>query len=51
MRFRYHETGSYFVTMTFADIFEANRYIKQEEARQQSEFLDYKVLTHYGLQN
>jgi len=48
MKFRYHGLGSYFVTMTFADIREANRYIKQEEARQQSEFLDYKVLTHYG---
>jgi len=49
MRFRYHETGSYFVTMTFANIREANRYIKQEEAREQSEFLDYKLLTHYGI--
>jgi len=51
MRFRYHETGSYFVTKTFADIFEANRYIKQEEAREQSEFLDFKILERYGLQN
>ena len=44
MKFRYHETGSYFVTMTFADIMEANRYIKQEEAREQSEFLTYQIL-------
>jgi hypothetical protein len=51
MRFRYHETGSYFVTKTFADIFEANRYIKQEEAREQSKFLDFKILERYGLQN
>jgi len=51
MRFRYHETGSYFVTKTFADIFEANRFIKQEEAREQSEFLDFKILERYGLQN
>lgn len=51
MRFRYHETGSYFVTKTFANIFEANRFIKQEEAREQSEFLDFKILERYGLQN
>jgi len=51
MRFRYHETGSYFVTKTFADIFEANRFIKQEEAREQSEFIDFKILERYGLQN
>jgi hypothetical protein len=37
--------------MTFADIREANRYIKQEEAREQSEFLDFKILEYYGLQN
>jgi hypothetical protein len=49
MKFRYHETGSYFVTMTFADIMEANRYIKQEETREQSEFLDFKILEHYGI--
>jgi hypothetical protein len=51
MKFRYHGLGSYFVTMTFSDIMEANRYIKQEETREQSEFLDYKVLEYYGLQN
>jgi hypothetical protein len=39
------------VTKTFVDIFEANRYIKQEEAREQSEFLDFKILERYGLQN
>jgi hypothetical protein len=37
--------------MKFADIMEANRYIKQEESREQSEFLDYKILEYYGLQN
>ena len=51
MKFRYHETGSYFVTMTFVDIMEENRYIKQEETREQSEFLDFKILEHYGLHN
>ena len=51
MAFRYHGTGTYFITMKFADIREANRYIKQEEKREQSEFLDYQILTHYGIQN
>jgi hypothetical protein len=37
--------------MKFKDIREANRYIKQEEAREQSEFLDFKILKRYGLQN
>ena len=44
MKFRYHVTGSYFVTKTFADIREANRYIKQEELAENSEFLTYKEL-------
>lgn len=44
MKFRYHETGTYYVTMTFANIREANRYIKQEEERENSEFLTYKEL-------
>ena len=44
MKFRYHETGTYYVTMTFADIKEANRYIKQEEALENSEFLDFTIL-------
>ena len=44
MKFRYHETGSYFVTKTFADIREANRYIKQEELAENSEFIDFKIL-------
>lgn len=51
MAFRYYGTGTYFITMKFADIREANRYIKQEEAREQSEFLDYKILEYYGQQN
>jgi len=51
MAFRYHGTGTYFITMKFKDIREANRYIKKEEAREQSEFLDYKILERYGLQN
>jgi len=37
--------------MKFADIFKANNFIKEEEKREKSEFLDHKVLTHYGLQN
>jgi len=44
MKFRYHETGSYFVTMTFADIKEANRYIKNEEAKENSQFIEFKIL-------
>jgi hypothetical protein len=44
MKFRYHETGTYYVTMTFADIREANRYIKQEEQSENSEFLTYTTL-------
>ena len=44
MKFRYHETGTYYVTMTFADICEANRYIKQEELAENSEFLTYQEL-------
>lgn len=44
MKFRYHETGTYYVTMTFADIKEANRYIKNEEALENSEFLDFVIL-------
>ena len=44
MKFRYHETGTYYVTMTFADIKEANRYIKQEESLENSEFLDFVIL-------
>ena len=44
MKFRYHETGTYYVTMTFANIREANRYIKQEEERENSEFLTYQEL-------
>ena len=44
MKFRYHETGTYYVTMTFADIKEANRYIKHEEALENSEFLDFVIL-------
>jgi len=44
MKFRYHETGSYFVTMTFADIREANCYIKQEEALENSQFIEFKIL-------
>jgi len=51
MAFRYHGTGTYFITMKFKDIREANRYIKQEEAREQSEFIDFKILERYGLQN
>jgi len=49
MRFRYHETGSYFVTKKFADIREANRYIKQEEKKEKSEIVSYQILTHYGI--
>ena len=44
MKFRYHETGTYFVTMTFKDIREANRYIKNEEQTENSEFLDFTIL-------
>jgi len=44
MKFRYHETGSYFVTMTFADIREANWYIKKEEALENSQFIEFKIL-------
>lgn len=44
MKFRYHITGSYFVTKTFAYIREANRYIKQEEALENSQFLTYQEL-------
>jgi hypothetical protein len=44
MKFRYHETGTYYVTKTFADIIEANRYIKQEEQSENSEFLTYTTL-------
>jgi len=44
MKFRYHETGTYYVTKTFADIREANRYIKQEEQSENSEFLTYTTL-------
>ena len=51
MKFRYHITGTYYVTKTFADILEANRYIKQEELKENSEFIDFKILEHYGLQN
>jgi hypothetical protein len=44
MKFRYHETGYYFVIMTFEDIFEANRFIKKEEESGNSEFIDYKII-------
>lgn len=44
MKFQYHGLGSYFVIMTFADIREANRYIKQEELSENSEFLTYQEL-------
>lgn len=44
MKFQYHGLGSYFVIMTFADIREANRYIKQEEALENSQFLTYQEL-------
>jgi hypothetical protein len=44
MKFRYHITGTYYVTKTFADIREANRYIKKEEQSENSEFLTYTTL-------
>ena len=44
MKFRYHETGTYYVTITFADIREANRYIKNEEQTENSQFLTYQQL-------
>lgn len=51
MEFRYHETGSYFVTKTFTDLFKANDFIKQEESREKSEIIDFKILEYYGQQN
>jgi hypothetical protein len=44
MKFRYHERGSYFVTKEFDNIREANRWIKQEEEKENSEFVDYQTL-------
>ena len=49
MAFRYHGTGTYFITMKFADLIQANKYIAKEEAKENSQFLNFKLLNHYGI--
>jgi len=49
MAFRYHGTGTYFITMKFEDLIQANKYIAKEEAKENSQFLNFKLLNHYGI--